>query len=1039
MASPRPSRREDFRVALICALPIEFDAVALAFDETWPGNQFGKAPGDYNSYTLGRMGGQNAVLVLLHKMGKTSAASATTSLRHSFPSVNLAFLCGICGGVPNPSHDVEILLGDVIISENVVEYDYGRQYPSTFAHKNTVSDVLGMPVKEIRSFLTYLKTDFGRDQLRGQVPSMLEQIQRKTVENGHWSKYLHPGTETDVLFRADYLHRHQHNPDCSCSEDTVCDEAIKTSCADLQCAPEYNVLRRRLNGQNQRERGPETTSDVFKSPPQVFVGTMGSGDTVMKSGEHRDMMAQQHVCDYADSHKNKNWQGCAAVAAASATKAVLNMYSFATAPTASTATTYVSHTIEAPPPAFIVPYNENPDFVGRSEILERVKDLFGHSDTYRRPGSKPRSRVALHGLGGVGKTQIALAYCYWFKERYPDASVFWIHASNVERFQKAFSDIAREREIPGHKDKEVDIFSLVKEWLGNKRRGQWLLVIDNADDTEVFFPTNPKAEAGRQTTSLGHSIPECSHGSVLITTRNKQAGLKLTRGKPPIEIQRMTETETTQLLRTLLEDESVTPAEASLLSSRLEHLPLALAQAASFILENSTSIKDYVGLLDKSDSSMVDRLSEPFEAVGRDTETPHALTATWAISFKHIEQQKPMASNVLYLMSFFDRQAIPKQFVWDYCHETLWNAPSSDNGSGLTEDSENDFQVDTDLEVTQALGFLQAISFISKAGDDLFDMHRLVQLVTRKQLANRSEMSGFAAKALKMVYNAFPPGTFENRALCLQLLPHALAVLEHAEVTREKPLKEDAWLSSEVGIYFRRVQGQYQTSKSLQLRSLDLSKTIFGPEDKETTKAMCLLGHVHLSLGQSEEALEVALKALEVDQRVRPEDIEIILDDKGLVAHALNLVGRFEEAELLGLEVWTKRKEMLGEEHGGSLRAVDQVVDVYRHTGRLKEAEELCTRLVELTKRIRGKENPTTLNRMSKLADMYEEQGNYDKAEQLYLEILGADCRTLGETHRNTMISLENLSILYHDTGRFEEGRKMDLRLLEAQRTAASR
>ncbi|KAF4841037.1 hypothetical protein CGCSCA4_v009698 [Colletotrichum siamense] len=552
------------------------------------------------------------------------------------------------------------------------------------------------------------------------------------------------------------------------------------SCADLECDPEYHVPRRRLNGQNQRARGPETTSDILKSSPQVFVGTVGSGDTVMKSGEHRDMMAQQHgiiafemegagvwdeipciivksVCDYADSHKNKKWQGFAAVAAASATKAVLNMYPYSTAPIA---TTHVSHATETASPIFLVPYTENPDFVGRSEILERVKDLFGHSDTYHLTGSKSRSRVALHGLGGVGKTQIALAYCYWFKEIFQDASVFWIHASNVERFQKAFSDIAQECEIPGYKDKEVDISSLVKGWLENKRRGRWLLVIDNADDTEVFFPANPTAEAGRRTTSVGHYIPECSHGSVLITTRNKQAGVKLSRGKSPIEIQRMSETETTQLLRTLLEDESVTPAEASILSSRLEHLPLALAQASSFILENSISIKDYVGLLGKSDSSMVDRLSEPFEAVGRDTETPHALTATWAISFRHIKQQNPMASNVLYLMSFFDRQAIPKQFVSNYCYETLRIASSSDDGSNLAEVSENYSQVDADSEVTKALGFLQAFSFISRAGDDLFDMHRLVQLVTRKQLADRSVMSEFAAKALKMVYKVFPRGNY---------------------------------------------------------------------------------------------------------------------------------------------------------------------------------------------------------------------------------------------------------------------------------------
>ncbi|KAI8298278.1 hypothetical protein K4K59_002917 [Colletotrichum sp. SAR11_240] len=373
MPSPRPSRREDFTVALICALPIEFDAVALTFDETWQGNQLGKAPGDQNFYTLGRIGSQNAVLVLLHKMGKTSAAGATTSLRLSFPFVKLAFLCGICGGVPNPSPDVEILLGDVIISENIIQYDYGRQYPSKFVHKNTANNLLGAPGKEIRSFLARLKTDFGRDELRDQILVMLEQIQRKTVENGHWSKYLHPGTEADVVFRADYLHRH-HNADCSCSQDTICDEAIKTSCAELQCDPQYHVLRRRLNGRNERERGPEMTSDIFKSPPQVFVGTVGSGDTVMKSGEHRDIMAQQHgiiafemegagvwdeipciivksVCDYADSHKNKSWQGFAAVAAASATKAIVDMYHFATVSTASTATTHVSHTMKTPPPA----------------------------------------------------------------------------------------------------------------------------------------------------------------------------------------------------------------------------------------------------------------------------------------------------------------------------------------------------------------------------------------------------------------------------------------------------------------------------------------------------------------------------------------------------------------------------------------------------------------------------------------------------------------------------------------------------------------
>ncbi|GJC81787.1 hypothetical protein ColLi_04625 [Colletotrichum liriopes] len=125
----------------------------------------------------------------------------------------------------------------------------------------------------------------------------------------------------------------------------------------------------------------------------------------------------------------------------------------------------------------------------------------------------------------------------------------------------------------------------------------------------------------------------------------------------------MTDPEAHQLLCSLLGNDGISPKDAILLASRLEYLPLALAQAASFILMNSLSIDEYVQLLDKSDSSFVRQLSTYFETVGRDSDTPHALTATWTISFNQIEQRHPLASKILSLISIFDRQAIPGEFV----------------------------------------------------------------------------------------------------------------------------------------------------------------------------------------------------------------------------------------------------------------------------------------------------------------------------------------------------------------------------------------
>ncbi|ORY63100.1 uncharacterized protein BCR38DRAFT_410062 [Pseudomassariella vexata] len=759
----RPRCREDFHVAVICALPLEYDAVALAFDEFWNEDRDirGRPAGHDNYHKMGRIGSHNAVLVLLPNMGKVSAANETARLRLIYTGLKLAILTGICGGVPSPGTDDEILLGDIVISNSIVQYDLGRQYPGKFSRKDTVHDNLGRPSKDIRTLLAIFETHLGLNELQCRTIQILKKLQQTAVETNHRTCYDRPADGEDTLFKPDYPHRHRDQSTCSCDEISACDGAISASCEELQCNVGHRVLRRRLESKRKRQFEEGDITNAQES--RIHIGRIGSGDTVMKSGEHRDRIAKEHsiiafemegagvwdeipcvivkaVCDYADSHKNKRWQDFAAATAASAMKALLEHYIQRNGP--ETAHTW-----------FLVPYNENPGFVGRSEILDQVKRLFGHDQN--QATVKPCSRVALYGLGGVGKTQIALAYVYWMKETHPGVSVFWVHASNAQRFRQAFASIAEECNIPGRDDPKADALLLVRKWLETKNSGQWLMVIDNADDTHLFSQihgchADMSTNAIEAKHNLGRYVPECAHGLILITTRNKQTGSRLAPGRPPIRIDSMSNDEADQLLRSMLEEEVniISTEETLLLSSRLENLPLALAQAAAFILENDILINDYVQLLSESDSRLVDCLSEPFEAVGRDSGTPHALTATWIISsFEQIERQNAFASDVLSLLSLFDRQAIPKIFINNYY---LQRTPQESEASQAA-------------AVTKALGILKAFSFIKESKHQSVDMHRLVQMVTRKWLVNSRRMTEFAQQALRIVSNTYPYGKHESK------------------------------------------------------------------------------------------------------------------------------------------------------------------------------------------------------------------------------------------------------------------------------------
>jgi nucleoside phosphorylase len=310
----RPATRTDFEIAVFCALSIEADAVGALFDRRWDDetSPYDKAADDPNAYSTGAVGRHNVVLVHMPGMGNTSAAAVAAHCRTSFPNIKLALIVGICGVVPfrpGSSETAGIVLGDVIISDGVVQYDFGRRLPEEFVLKDTLLDTLGRPNTEIRALLAKLKGLHERKMLQGKMAGYMDVLRGEPELAA-----AYPGAAQDRLFESTYRH--------------VTDGM---SCGECGCDGEL-VQRARLE-----------QSDV---QPAVHFGLIASGDTVMKSGKDRDAIARQAgvigfemegagvwdnfpcvvikgACDYADSHKTKAWQRYAAATAAACMKAFL--------------------------------------------------------------------------------------------------------------------------------------------------------------------------------------------------------------------------------------------------------------------------------------------------------------------------------------------------------------------------------------------------------------------------------------------------------------------------------------------------------------------------------------------------------------------------------------------------------------------------------------------------------------------------------------------------------------------------------------------
>ncbi|KAI9664127.1 MAG: hypothetical protein M1821_007618 [Bathelium mastoideum] len=513
-----PHSRDDFHIAVICALRIEADAMEAMFDTFWEEkHSFRKAPGDPNAYTTGRIGEHNVVLAHMPGMGKAASASTAASFRSSFGGVRLGLVVGICGGVPTAMReDKEMLLGDIIVSTAIVQFDFGRQYSNGMKRKDTLEDNLGRPNQEIRSFLSKLNGMRSRIRLRDNTFTYLEDLCSRD-ESQTWT---YPGADADVLYPTRYRHKHQRRDtgkicaQCEQEEDEVCQKALESSCADVGCDSKEQVPRDRLK--QLKLNGQASTETTLICKPEIHFGRVASGDVVVKSGLHRDAIATETetiafemegagtwdnlptivikgICDYADSHKNKKWQKYAAASAAAFTKAFLKEWREVDRPLQNAVATD-----DVPPIKnvhFYIPRLLNPLFTGRTEVVQKIQDALNTRESL--PGGQ--RRFVLTGLGGQGKSEICIKVANLVRQQSVTSptrdqalanvsrywGIFWVDVHKPSNAEKELVAVAKKL---GH---AAETLEDARHALANTSNN-WLLILDNADDPDFnyqgYFP-----------------------------------------------------------------------------------------------------------------------------------------------------------------------------------------------------------------------------------------------------------------------------------------------------------------------------------------------------------------------------------------------------------------------------------------------------------------------------------------------------------------------------------------------------------------------
>jgi tetratricopeptide (TPR) repeat protein len=611
----------------------------------------------------------------------------------------------------------------------------------------------------------------------------------------------------------------------------------------------------------------------------------------------------------------------------------------------------------------------NPDFVGREPVLAELRRRLTSG---RGPAVLSQ---AISGLGGVGKTQTALAYCYRYLADY--TLVWWLRAGTPAALAADVAKLAAPLDLdPAAADQEKLIDS-VRAAL--QTREGWLLVFDNVEEPEL-----PRA-----------FLPTTGQGHALITSRRTdwQSVAKV------LELEVMKEGEALQLLTGRPDPDTLPEAEraaAEALAKELGYLPLALAQARAYMAETGKSLAGYRRLFEVSRPAVLER--------GRASRDPTSVAKTWQISIEAAEGICAAARPLLELLAFFSADPLPV---------VVLAAKPEALPEGLHEE----------LARGEAIGALKRFSLI-QAEKDALTVHRLVQAATRDGLDTATAKT-HAKAAVQLVNAALPGPSWEhtNWPAIGALLPHALATAEAAELL-EAGLETAATVLDHIALYHS-ARAAYADAEPLYKRAIAIDEKVLGPEHPDVAPSLNNLALLYRDTGRYPEAEPLYNRVLSIwEKALGPEHPNIATVANNL-AELYQATGRYPEAEPLFQRSLSIREKVLGPEHPDVAPSLNNLAALYQATGRYPEAEPLYKRVLSILEKALGPEHPNIATVANNLAELYRDTGRYPEAEPLYKRAIAIDPKALPPGHPHRMRLRENYANLLDRLGRHAEAAEL--------------
>jgi len=599
----------------------------------------------------------------------------------------------------------------------------------------------------------------------------------------------------------------------------------------------------------------------------------------------------------------------------------------------------------------------NATFTGRNSVLENLRSQL------TAKGSAVVLPVALHGLGGVGKTQVALEYAHRFKADYD--LVWWINAEVPGFINESLSDLAARLGVKvGESLPDAARDALENLRLGRAPFQRWLLIYDNArdpSDLRDYIPSGP--------------------GHVLITSRNQS----WSEVAEALEVDVFTRDESIEHLSKRLP--ALPTEDADRLATRLDNLPLAVEVAAAWLAETGTPIEDYLSELDTSSTKLLS-ISQP-------AGYSRTLEATWQISLDRLAERTKAGVRLLELCAFM-APSISVDLV--YGQQTL----------------ESLAYFDPTLRVPGILGrVIQEISRLALAKIDLqnseIQIHRLMQDFLRNRLTDAEQQERYHL-VHRILAGARPPrGDTDDPRNWTQ---YAL-IWPHLEPSRAAECDEDpvrTLLIDWVRFLWKRSQHEQALDFGHRLDA-QWSAVLEPPpgqdrpaeQDALVLRRQLLflrfhLGNVYRSQGEFERARVLNEEVLAEQQHaLGEEDLHTLMTAAGL-AGDLRGLGRYREALEMDKETYGRLKLLFGEDHERTLLAASNTAVSHRLNGDSVEARELDADTLERRRQVLGSKHPYTLQSLQALARDYRELGDYQQSLSMlegtyrdYLEVLGAD------------------------------------------------